>query len=129
MYSKTLVLLNIKKGEIDLDYKYEQQFKKGALEMVLLSIISHNRTYGYEIILKLNNPEIPLFQNIKEGTLYPVLYRLEDSGLVTSELSTSEMNGRTKKYYKITDLGMSVLQDMKIFWQSYKTCIDKLMEG
>ena len=112
-----------------MNYKYEQQFKKGALEMVLLSIISRNRTYGYEMILHLNNPAIPLFQNIKEGTLYPVLYRLEDSGLVTSELSVSETNGRIKKYYKITDLGMSVLQDMKTFWESYKICIDKLMEG
>lgn len=109
--------------------KYEQQFKKGALEMVLLSIISRNRTYGYEIILKLNHAGDPLFQNIKEGTLYPVLYRLEDSGLVTSELSASEPNGRIKKYYQITYLGTSVLQDMKNFWRSYKACIDKLMEG
>lgn len=82
-------------------YKYEQQFKKGALEMVLLSIISRNRTYGYEIILHLNHPETPLFQNIKEGTLYPVLYRLEDSGLVTSELSASETNGEPKSTIKL----------------------------
>ena len=111
-----------------MDYKYEQQFKKGALEMVLLSIISRKPTYGYEIILKLSNAETPLFQNIKEGTLYPVLYRMEDAGFVTSELSISE-NGRTKKYYKITDSGMRVLGEMKTFWQSYKICIDKLMEG
>ena len=112
-----------------MDFKYEQQFKKGALEMMLLSIISRKRTYGYEIILNLNNAGEPLFQNIKEGTLYPVLYRLEDSGLVISELSTSENSGRAKKYYKITDLGTSTLQEMKGFWQSYKNCIDKLMES
>ncbi len=111
-----------------MDFKYEQQFKKGALEMVLLSIISRKRTYGYEIILNLNNAGEPLFQNIKEGTLYPVLYRLEDSGFVASELSTPENNGRAKKYYEITDLGTSTLQGMKDFWQSYKVCIDKLME-
>lgn len=112
-----------------MDDKYEQQFKKGALEMVLLSVISRGRTYGYEIILKLNESGAPLFEHIKEGTLYPVLYRLEDAGLVTSELSTSKTNGRTKKYYEITASGMRVLQDMQAFWQSYKACIDKLMEG
>lgn len=111
-----------------MDFKYEQQFKKGALEMVLLSMISHKRTYGYEIILNLNNSGAPLFQNIKEGTLYPVLYRLEDAGLVASELSTSENNGRAKKYYQITDFGTSALQGMKDFWRSYKDCIDQLME-
>lgn len=108
-------------------YKYEQQFKKGALEMVLLSIISRKRTYGYEIILNLNRLEDSVFQNIKEGTLYPVLYRLEDAGLVVGELSVSE-SGRSKKYYEITNLGISVLQGMKDFWESYKKCIDQFVK-
>lgn len=111
-----------------MNYKYEQQFKKGALEMVLLSIISRKRTYGYEIILNLNNSGESLFQNIKEGTLYPILYRLEDSGLVVSELCTSKNSERTKKYYEITELGKSTLRCMKDFWKCFKNCIDKLME-
>lgn len=108
--------------------KYAQQFKKGALEMVLLSIISRGRAYGYEIILRLNDSGAPLFQGTREGTLYPVLYRLEDAGLVTSELSASETGGRVKKYYRITDAGLRALEDMKAFWRSYKICIDQLME-
>ena len=112
-----------------MNYKYEQQFKKGALEMVLLSIISRKRTYGYEIIQYLSSSDEPLFQDIKEGTLYPVLYRLEDAGLVTSELYTAEDSKRAKKYYKITELGKSSLSEMKHFWQQYKKCIDKLTEG
>lgn len=112
-----------------MDYRYEQQFKKGALEMVLLSLISRRRTYGYELILCLGNAETPLFRNIKEGTIYPVLYRLEDAGLVASELAVSETNGRVKKYYEITDAGREALKEMKRFWQSYKTGIDQLMEG
>ena len=113
-----------------MDYRYEQQFKKGALEMVLLSVVSQKRTYGYEIILHLNQKGSALFQNIKEGTLYPVLYRLEDAGLVTSELSSPQKGGRVgKKYYQITAQGRKVLKDMSEFWQRYKTCLDQLMEG
>ena len=110
-----------------MEEKYGQQFKKGALEMVLLSVISRGPTYGYEMILHLNRMGSPLFENIKEGTLYPVLYRLEDSGLVSGRVA-SESGGRTKKYYSITDLGKKVLQERKDFWQSYKACIDRLLE-
>ena len=111
-----------------MDLKYEQQFKKGVLEMVLLSIISHKRTYGYEIISNLNSAEVTLFQNVKEGTIYPILYRLEDAGLVKGELSISANNERAKKYYEITNTGKDVLQDMKDFWHLYKTGVDTLME-
>lgn len=112
-----------------MNVNYEQQFKKGALEMVLLAIISQKRTYGYEIILTLNRAGAPVFSNIKEGTLYPVLYRLEDAGLVSSELSGPEGGGRVKKYYVITEAGKKALRDMAAFWESYKVCIDRLMEG
>ena len=89
-----------------MEEKYRQQFKKGALEMVLLSVVARGKTYGYEIILTLNRRGGPLFQNIREGTLYPVLYRLEDAGLLTSEV-LAPPGGRAKKYYRITDAGRS----------------------
>ena len=69
-----------------MDDRFEQQFKKGALEMVLLALIARRRTYGYEIIQQLAKTGAPLFSATREGTLYPVLYRLEDAGLVTSQL-------------------------------------------
>lgn len=122
-------MLSICAGGECLNVNYEQQFKKGALEMVLLAIISQKRTYGYEIILTLNRAGAPVFSNIKEGTLYPVLYRLEDAGLVSSELSGPEGGGRVKKYYVITEAGKKALRDMAAFWESYKVCIDRLMEG
>lgn len=111
-----------------MDEKYEQQFKKGALDMVLLSIISRKRTYGYEMLLDLSRAGGPLFQNIKVGTLYPVLYRLEDSGFITSEVSVSEPGGRPKKFYQITDSGVRALAEMKAFWASFKNCVDDLLE-
>ena len=110
-----------------VEEKYRQQFKKGALEMVLLSVVARGKTYGYEIILTLNRRGGPLFQNIREGTLYPVLYRLEDAGLLTSEV-LAPPGGRAKKYYRITDAGRRKLAQMQQFWQEYKRCIDDIME-
>ena len=99
-----------------MELKLEQQFKKGALEMVLLSLIARLQREGGG-----------LFQETKEGTLYPILYRLEDEGLIESELA-SDSGRRVKKYYQITDLGLSALTERKSFWQSYKKVIDRLLE-
>ena len=110
-----------------VEEKYRQQFKKGALEMVLLSVVARGKTYGYEIILTLTRRGGPLFQNIREGTLYPVLYRLEDAGLLTCEV-LAPPGVRAKKYYRITDAGRRTLAQMQQFWQEYKRCIDDIME-
>ena len=111
-----------------MELKLEQQFKKGALEMVLLSLIARQRSYGYELISRLQREGGGLFQETKEGTLYPILYRLEDEGLIESELASDSGNRRVKKYYQITDLGLSALTERKSFWQSYKKVIDRLLE-
>lgn len=111
----------------DRDDKFEQQFKKGALEMVLLALIARRRTYGYEIIQQLGKIGAPLFSSTREGTLYPLLYRLEDAGLVAGELEATP-GGRAKKYYRITDAGRRTLAQMQQFWQEYKRCIDDIME-
>ena len=57
-----------------MDNKYVQQFKKGSLEMILLSLIGRKETYGYEIITELNS-SASVLGYAKEGTIYPILYR------------------------------------------------------
>lgn len=111
-----------------MDDKFEQQFKKGALEMVLLALVARRRSYGYELIQQLGRLGAPLFAGTREGTLYPVLYRLEDAGLVSGELDAPP-GGRAKKYYRITAAGRAALERRKSFWQDYKTCIDAILEG
>ena len=96
--------------------------------MVLLALVARGRTYGYEIIQQLNRSGAPLFAGIREGTLYPVLYRLEDAGLVASEVEAPP-GGRAKKYYRITDAARAALARRKEFWQGYKSCIDTILEG
>ena len=102
----------------------EQQFKKGSMDMILLSLINRKKTYGYEILQTLVKSS-KLFINIKEGTIYPILYRLEDDGLIINCLEV--VNGRKKKTYEITVSGKIVLKEMIDFWKLYKIDIDKCL--
>lgn len=73
-----------------MNNRYVQQFKKGSLEMILLCLIGRKETYGYEIISELNN-SASVLGYAKEGTIYPILYRLQEAELnikqVEKELS------------------------------------------
>ena len=66
--------------------KYEQQMKKGVLEMLVLRLLSEGEKYGYQLISELKEKSGGMFL-LKEGTLYPILYRMEDDGLVVSRWS------------------------------------------
>ena len=70
-----------------MDNKYSQQFKKGSLEMMLLCLIGRKETYGYEIITELNRRGADVLGYAKEGTVYPILYRLEDAGLLACRMA------------------------------------------
>ena len=104
-----------------MDGKYIQQFKKGALEMILLSLIARGETYGYELIKNVS----PVVE-ISESTLYPILRRLEAGGLVS--VRSAEHNGRLRKYYSITPLGENRITEFLSDWNEIlKIC--KFIEG
>ena len=85
-----------------MDNRYLQQFKKGSLEMILLCLIGRKETYGYEIITELNNNGAAVLGYAKEGTVYPILYRLQQAGLIQCRIAPAAANGGSKKYYSLT---------------------------
>ena len=95
--------------------RYVQQFKKGSLEMILLCLIGRKETYGYEIITELNN-SASVLGYAKEGTIYPILYRLQEAELIRCRLAPAAANGGSKKYYSLTDKGREVLNELISFW-------------
>lgn len=111
-----------------MERNYVQQFKKGALEMVLLCLISRGETYGYEIIAELNRRGGEVLGYAREGTVYPVLYRLEKAGLIQCRISRSAANGRAKKYYSLTEEGGRELEELTAFWKEYTRCINTWIE-
>lgn len=106
-----------------MENRYVQQFKKGSLEMILLCLIGRKETYGYEIITELNN-SASVLGYAKEGTIYPILYRLQESGLVQCRIATAAANGGSKKFYSLTAKGREVLQELIGFWSRYETCVN-----
>lgn len=89
-----------------MDDRLLQQLKKGVLEMLVLELICRAPTYGYELMTKLKAESGDLFV-LKEGTLYPILYRLEDEGMIVASWSYGEGKSAPKKMYTATDKGQS----------------------
>ena len=106
-----------------MENRYVQQFKKGSLEMILLSLIGRKETYGYEIITELNQ-SASILGYAKEGTIYPILYRLQEAGLVQCRLAPAAANGGSKKFYSLTEKGREVLQELIEFWSRYEACVN-----
>lgn len=72
-----------------MEDRFAQQLKKGVLEMLVLKLICEKPAYGYELLSELKKSSQGRFC-LKEGTLYPILYRLEDDGMIRSQWSTGE---------------------------------------
>lgn len=103
-----------------------QQLKKGVLEIIILKIISIEDTYGYKIVKKLEEYEN---LTIKEGSLYPILYRLEDDQLIESKWFVNTDNGKPKKYYCITETGKEELEKMIDEWSIFSHDVTKFLGG
>lgn len=91
----------------------KSQLMKGTLEGCILKIISQKTTYGYEILMSLKRHG---FGEISEGTIYPLLLRLERQGSISSELLPSPL-GPKRKYYTITDAGKVYLSSFEESWR------------
>ena len=107
--------------------KYERQMKKGVLDMLILKLLQEKPKYGYQLISELKEKSNSVFV-LKEGTLYPILYRLEDDGLVSSRWSEAEGKQVARKYYEITAEGLKALQEIGAVWGRISAGISRIME-
>ena len=105
-------------------HSFQAYFKRATSPLVVLRLLMEKPMYGYELTQEMKQRSGGAFTI---SVLYPVLYRLEDAGLLTSEV-LAPPGGRAKKYYRITDAGRRTLAQMQQFWQEYKRCIDDIME-
>ncbi|WP_062197130.1 PadR family transcriptional regulator [Massilibacterium senegalense] len=100
------------------------QMLKGLLDGSLLALIAKGETYGYEITEKLKEHHFVL---VSEGSIYPVLMRLQKNNYVTSVLRKSP-NGPKRKYYSITKEGEIELERFKQQWFKLSSGISSLLE-
>lgn len=123
-----LAILNSRKQleVIRMNPKYEQQMKKGVLEMLVLKLLSEKEKYGYQLISELKEKSDGLFL-LKEGTLYPILYRLEDEELVVSRWSEPKGKEVSRKYYVVTEKGIEVLTQLSELWKGFTAKVSDIM--
>lgn len=110
-----------------LNDKYESQMKKGVLDMLVLKLLESEEKYGYQIISELKEKSNNRFL-LKEGTLYPILYRLEDDKFVESRWSEASGKKVPRKYYVITDEGRNALKEIWKLWLDINRSAMMIME-
>ena len=105
----------------------ERELRRGTLELLLLRILADEPTYGYELLSRLGKRSGGRF-HIKEGTLYPVLYRLEDADLVEPEWE-QRARGASRKVYRLTPAGETRLEELTHEWQGFAAAIESILSG
>ena len=112
-----------------MEDKFSQQLKKGVLEMLVLQLICKKPAYGYELLLKLKE-QSEGFLALKEGTLYPILYRLEDDGMIAARWVQGEGRVAPKKIYEATQKGKMENEHRQQVWQRFSETVNGfLAEG
>lgn len=100
------------------------QMLKGMLEGCILEIINKQETYAYEISKKLSKYG---FGEISEGTIYPIILRLQKNNMISATLKESN-SGPKRKYYKLTLIGIEALNQFKNNWIELDKAVNKLLE-
>ena len=96
------------------------QMRKGILEYCILAVLSNQEAYPTDIINKLKEAKLI----VVEGTLYPLLTRLKNDGLLTYRWEEST-SGPPRKYYRLTDEGQNFLTELHNTWKDLAEAVNK----
>ena len=91
---------------------WKTQLRKGLLDLCVLNFLASQEYYGYDLVQELK--KLPAL-SIREGTVYPILARLEEEGLVVSQVRPSD-SGPPRKYFNITSQGRRTVREMNEHW-------------
>ncbi|WP_099156496.1 PadR family transcriptional regulator [Virgibacillus ndiopensis] len=100
------------------------QLLKGILEGCILSIIQHQPTYGYELSVRLQDFGL---SDVSEGSIYPILLRLQRENLIKGEMKKSEA-GPKRKYYHLTSEGQEALKEFIYHWETIKQPVERIID-
>ena len=107
----------------------EKQLRKGVLDILILKLISEKDMYGYELMKELDERSHGYYK-LKEGSLYPVLYRLEDALLVENyRLEETGKRSVPRKYYRITDQGKMAVISHGEKWNLFVESSNRIIGG
>lgn len=101
---------------------------KGHIDTLVLSLLQHRDMYGYEIAKLVREKSGEQFE-LKEGTLYLSLKRLESNKWIESYWGDEQGPGGRRKYYRLTPIGKTGFEEKQLEWQFVKKIIDTFLEG
>ena len=99
------------------------QLKRGTLELCALSVVSRSDCYGYELVNRVSD-----CMEVTEGTIYPLMKRLKDGGMIESYIVESS-EGPPRKYYRITEKGKEELERLSKEWFEFTKSVNALLKG
>ena len=103
---------------------WQSQLRKGAAELVLLSVLARGEAYGLEIFGRIRAGG----DLVSEGSLYPLLARLEKAGRITGRWELPAEGGNPRKYYSLTPEGAALATAMRGAWIDFRNTIPTLVE-
>jgi PadR family transcriptional regulator PadR len=103
----------------------ERELRRGTLELIVLHLLKPGEAYGYDIVSRMTT-ETDGALTVTDGTLYPVLYRLERAGFVDVRWDTPE-RGVPRKYYRLTPAGHAELAQLAHEWTTFSSAMTKLL--
>jgi PadR family transcriptional regulator PadR len=102
------------------------QLRRGALEYCVLGLLSGQELYGFDLVKRLGAMEGMV---TGEGTVYPLLSRLQRDGRVSSSWRESSSGGPPRKYYTITARGQRALAEFTTEWSRFSRTVDRILKG
>ncbi len=101
----------------------EVQLKKGVLELCVLALLAEQESYAYEIAARLAG-----LIGMSEGTIYPLMRRLQNERLVETRLEESS-SGPSRKYYRLTGAGQAAFARQKAAWAAFQSAVQTVLGG
>lgn len=112
------------------EQRFTQQLKRGVLEMLVLRLLADKPGHGYELLVRLRETGSGLL-DLKEGTLYPILYRLEEEGCITSSWNSPDgsfsIGKIPRRVYTLTEGGRTVLARETETWHRFVDCVEQYL--
>ncbi|UGQ10835.1 PadR family transcriptional regulator [Yinghuangia sp. ASG 101] len=108
-----------------MDAGRRAQWLRGVLDLCVLGLLAEGESYGYELVRQLETAGLG---DIRGGTLYPVLLRLQQAGLVAARWRSGD-SGPARKYYRLTANGRTVLRDEAAQWRDFGGRVDAILQG
>jgi PadR family transcriptional regulator PadR len=111
------------KGDAEVPETIEIQLKKGVLTLCVLALLNRRDSYAYEIASTLSDAI-----DMGEGTIYPLMRRMQSDGQVETYLVESS-SGPSRKYYRLTDAGRRALEAQTSEWRAFVTAVEGVMNA